>query len=85
MVARQLRILIGVKELLNQRLRPDDIAAKLGQKPFVVRKALDQVRGFTDAELVRLHDRVLALDHATKTGRMEAETGLELLVAEFSG
>jgi DNA polymerase-3 subunit delta len=84
MVARQLRILIGVKELLNQRLRPDDIATKLGQKPFVVRKALDQVRGFTDAELVRLHDRVLALDHATKTGRMEAETGLELLVAEFS-
>jgi DNA polymerase-3 subunit delta len=84
MVARQLRILIGVKELLGQRLRPDDIATKLGQKPFVVRKALDQVRGFTDAELVRLHDRVLALDHATKTGRMEAETGLELLVAEFS-
>ncbi|MDZ4719523.1 MAG: DNA polymerase III subunit delta [Roseiflexaceae bacterium] len=84
MVARQLRILLGVKELLSQRLRPDDIAAKLGQKPFVVRKALDQARGFTDEELVRLHDRVLMLDHATKTGRMEAETGLELLVAEFS-
>lgn len=85
MVARQLRILIGVKELVNQRLRPDDIAAKLGQKPFVVRKALEQARGFSDTELLRLHDRVLALDHATKTGRMEAETGLELLVAEFSG
>jgi DNA polymerase-3 subunit delta len=84
MIARQLRILIGVKEFAAQRLRPDDIAARLGQKPFVVRKALDQARGFSDAELLRLHDRVLELDHATKTGRMEAETGLELLVAEFA-
>jgi DNA polymerase III subunit delta len=83
MVARQVRILLGVKELVAQRLRPDDIAAQLGQRPFVVRKALDQVRGFTDAELAQLHDRVLALDHASKTGRVEAETGLELLVAEL--
>lgn len=83
MIARQLRILIGVKELASQRLRADDIAARLGQKPFVVRKALDQVRGFSDAELLTLHDRVLALDQATKTGRIEAETGLELLVAEL--
>jgi DNA polymerase III subunit delta len=85
MVARQLRILLGVKDLAAQRLRPDDIATKLGQKPFVVRKALEQVRGFSDAELLRLHDRVLALDHASKTGRIEPETGLELLVAEFAG
>jgi DNA polymerase III subunit delta len=83
MVARQVRILLGVKELVAQRLRPDDIAAQLGQRPFVVRKALDQVRGFTDAELAQLHDRVLALDHASKTGRVEAQTGLELLVAEL--
>lgn len=85
MIARQLRILIGVKELATQRMRPDDMAALLSQKPFVVRKALDQARGFSDAELIHLHDRVLELDHATKTGRIEAETGLELLVAEFAG
>jgi DNA polymerase III subunit delta len=83
MIARQVRILLGVKELAAQRLRPDDIAAQLGQRPFVVRKALEQVRGFSDAELAQLHDRVLALDHASKTGRVEAETGLELLVAEL--
>jgi DNA polymerase-3 subunit delta len=83
MVARQVRILLGVKELAGQRLRPDDIASQLGQRPFVVRKALDQVRGFSDAELAQLHDRVLALDHASKTGRVEAETGLEMLVAEL--
>jgi DNA polymerase-3 subunit delta len=83
MIARQVRILLGVKDLAAQRMRPDDIAAKLGQKPFVVRKALDQARAFSDAELAWLHDRVLELDHATKTGRMEAEAGLEVLVVEL--
>jgi DNA polymerase-3 subunit delta len=83
MIARQVRILLGVKDLANQRMRPDDIAAKLGQKPFVVRKAIDQARAFSDAELARLHDRVLDLDHASKTGRMEVETGLEVLVVEL--
>jgi len=83
MIARQVRILLGVQELAAQRLRPDDIAAQLGQKPFVVRKALDQARAFSDAELAWLHDRVLELDHATKTGRMDAEAGLEVLVVEL--
>ncbi|HJZ49995.1 MAG TPA: DNA polymerase III subunit delta [Roseiflexaceae bacterium] len=83
MIARQVRILLGVKELAAQRMRPDDIAARLGQKPFVVRKALEQSRGFSDAELTQLHDRMLELDHATKTGRMEAEAGLEVLVMEL--
>jgi len=83
MIARQVRILLGVKELAAQRLRPDDIATKLGQKPFVVRKALEQAHAFSDAELAQLHDRVLELDHASKTGRIEAETGLEVLVVEL--
>jgi DNA polymerase III subunit delta len=83
MIARQVRILLGVKELVTQRMRPDDIAAQLGQKPFVIRKAIEQARTFSDAELAQLHDRMLELDHATKTGRMDAETGLELLVAEL--
>jgi len=83
MIARQVRVLLSVKDLADQRMRPDDIAARLGQKPFVVRKAIDQARGFAPAELADLHDRVLDLDHASKTGRIDAETGLELLVVEL--
>lgn len=85
MVARQIRLLLGVKELTARRVRPDDMATQLGQRPFVVRKALDQVRGFNDGELITLHDRVLELDHASKTGRIAAETALDLLVVELCG
>lgn len=87
MIMRQVRILLGVQELANQRPRPrpDDIAAQLGQKPFVVRKALEQARGFGPGELVALHDQLLATDQAIKTGRLQAEVALELLVVDFCG
>ena len=83
MLARQVRILLGVQELAGRRMRPDEIAAELGQKPFVVRKAVDQARAFAPGELMRLHDRLLELDLATKTGRIQAETALEIFVAEL--
>ncbi len=82
MLARQIRILLSVKQLVGQRRRPDEIASELGLKPFVARKAIDQARHFTLAELVAAHDRLLELDHAIKTGRMQAETALELFVVE---
>jgi DNA polymerase-3 subunit delta len=82
MLARQLRILLGVQELAARRMRPDEMAAELGQKPFVVRKAADQARAFAPGELQALHDRLLELDVATKTGRIQADTALELFVAE---
>lgn len=82
MVARQVRILIGVQELAARRMRADEIAAELGQKPFVVRKAIDQARGFAPGELEALHDRLLQLDVASKTGRIQADVALEVFVAE---
>lgn len=85
MLMRQVRILIGVQELAAQRLREGDIASRIGQKPFVVRKALQQVRNFKREELTHLHDRLLETDHAIKTGRIQAEVGLELLVVEICG
>jgi DNA polymerase-3 subunit delta len=82
MLARQVRILLGVQDLAGRRMRPDEIAAELGQKPFVVRKAVDQARAFAPGELRRIHDRLLELDVGTKTGRIQAETALEIFVAE---
>ncbi|RRR66992.1 MAG: DNA polymerase III subunit delta [Candidatus Viridilinea halotolerans] len=82
MLARQVRILIGVQALSSQRMRPEAMAAELGQKPFVIRKAQEQARGFKAGELTRIHARLLELDIATKTGRIQSETALELFVAE---
>lgn len=85
MVARQVRILVQVKELVAQRMRPDAMASELKQAPFVVRKANDQAGRFDAAALLRLHDRLVELDHWGKTGRIEPDVALELLVAETCG
>lgn len=82
MLARQVRILLGVRELSAQRMRTDAIASQLRLNPFVVKKALEQMRGFHAGELEHLHDRILELDHATKTGRVQAEVALGMLVLE---
>ena len=85
MAGRQVRVLLGVAELAARRMPPDAIAAELGQKPFVVRKALAQAGGYDRGALLRLHDRLVELDHWSKTGRIEADAALELLVGEMSG
>ncbi len=82
MLARQIRILLGVRELAARRMRADEIATELGQRPFVVKKALEQVRSFDAPTLDRLHDRLLELDLSTKTGRIQADVALELFVSE---
>ncbi|MDP9310151.1 MAG: DNA polymerase III subunit delta [Chloroflexota bacterium] len=82
MIGRQVRLLLQVKACADQRMRPDAIAAELKQPPFVVRKAVDQAGRFSATALVQLHDRLLELDHWSKTGRIDDETALELLVAE---
>lgn len=82
MIGRQVRMMLQVKPLVEQRMRADAIASELGQKPFVVRKAIEQAGRFQPQTLVQLHDRLVELDHWSKTGRIEAETALELLVAE---
>ncbi|MBA3943457.1 MAG: DNA polymerase III subunit delta [Herpetosiphonaceae bacterium] len=82
MIGRQMRLLLAVTELLQARVRPDDMAAQLAQKPFVVRKAVDQARQFPPALLLEIHDHLVEYDHWSKTGRIEPDTALELLVAE---
>jgi DNA polymerase III subunit delta len=82
MLARQVRILLATRELAARRMRTDEIAAHLRQKPFVVRKALEQVVRFRPDELERFHHRLLELDHAHKTGRVLIEPALDVLVME---
>lgn len=82
MIGRQTRILVQVKELAEQRMRADAIASALKQPPFVVKKAIEQAGRFQADALLCLHDRLLELDHWSKTGRIDGVTALELLVAE---
>jgi len=82
MVARQVRLLIQARELIERRVRPEQAVSELKQNPFAVRKAFEQAQRFTLETLLALHDRLVELDHCSKTGRVDPEAALDLLVAQ---
>ncbi|TSC75942.1 MAG: hypothetical protein G01um101430_112 [Parcubacteria group bacterium Gr01-1014_30] len=51
--------------------------------PFVARKSAEQARRFSFEELKRIYRKLLETDLNIKTGKLDAETALDLLVAEL--
>jgi DNA polymerase-3 subunit delta len=81
MMARQIRILIQVKELRQEGLDRTAIATQLGLHPFVVRKALAQERNFSMTQLESIHRQLLDTDVAIKTGQTDPVLALDVLIA----
>lgn len=82
MIARQFRLILGAKDLADRGASEAQIRQDLHVPPFVVTKLLRQARHFQTEELKAIHRRVLEMDRAIKTGRIEARLALELLVIE---
>lgn len=83
MITRQFRILTQVKELASQGMHQPAIRSKLGLHPFVIKKALAQARNFSLKQLQTIYGKILETDEAIKTGQLEPELALDILVAEL--
>jgi DNA polymerase-3 subunit delta len=81
MIVRQFRLLIQVKEMKAEGATPPDIAKRLGIHPFPARKLTTQATHFTAAQLEAVYRHLLDTDVAIKSGEIEAEVALDLLVA----
>ncbi len=81
MIARQFRLLIQVKELKAEGATQRDIAKRLGIHPFPAGKLYNQATNFTTAQLEAVHRHLLDTDVVIKSGEIEAEVALDLLVA----
>lgn len=82
MIVRQFRLLIQVKELKKQkRATAKDVAGALGIHPFPARKLHSQATHFTEAQLEMIYRHLSDIDVKIKTGKVEAEVALDLLVA----
>lgn len=82
MFARQFRILIGTKSLLlqNPAATRDFIADHLNLHPYVASKSLTQAKKFGLEELKKKYRQILETDKKIKTGAINPELALELLV-----
>lgn len=82
-LAWQVRTLIQVRDMLDRRVPEHRMAQSSGLSDFVLRKSLGQARQFSMRKLLQIHEKLLELDHAVKTGRAEAELSLDALVVEM--
>ena len=82
MINYQFRNLLIIKDLIEKNRSYNLIIKKSGLHPFVVRKTYSQSRWFTIQELKKIYQRIFEVDLDIKTGKIEPEAALELLVAE---
>jgi DNA polymerase-3 subunit delta len=81
MIVRQFRLLVQVKELKAEGASSQGIAQVLKIHPFPARKLYNQATHFTAAQLETVYRHLLDTDVSIKSGEIEAEVALDLLVA----
>ncbi len=84
MITRQYRIMIKVKDETGRTAGNEyDIAGRVGESPFPVKKAMAQSRNYALPQLEGILDRLLSSDFAMKTGA-DPNTEIDILVAELT-
>ncbi len=84
MLARQVRLLIMARDLLDEGGNQEALAARAGLHAFVAKKAMTQARHFSMGELEDLYAQLDRMDEDAKTGTVTLEVAMEALVAEIS-
>jgi len=82
MILRQVKILIQVRESLDEGLGHREIISKLKLHPFVAQKSETQARNFTLDYLKNLFSELVEIDAKLKTGRGSALALIEVLFAK---
>jgi len=84
MLSRQVRIIFQIKEMRGRKKSRTDIQNKLGlTSDFVLNKAWEQADRYSPARLREVYHRLLETDLSIKTGRLEGELALNILIAEL--
>ena len=84
MLTRQLRLVVRVKELKNQRRPEAEIMGRLEMtSPFILRRTLEQASRYSLIRLKEVYHQLLETDLAIKTGKYNAGLALNILIAEL--
>lgn len=84
MLARQVRIIFQVKEMRDKGKTRGEIQSKLGlNSDFLLRKAWQQADKYSLARLREVFHKLLEADLSIKTGKLDGEIALDILVAEL--
>lgn len=86
LLVRQYRHLILARELQEQRIPAPEIGRRLGiASEYALRKVMDQAARYPLPRLEAAYHRLLEADVAMKTGALDEELALELLIGDLCG
>ena len=83
MINFQFRNLLIVKDLLARQNSYYSVLKASGLHPFVVKKSLPLANKFTFEELKKIYQKIFQADLQIKTGKIDPETALDLLIADI--
>jgi len=83
MVSYQFRNLLVIKDLMEKRNTYEQIVKKSGLHPFVVKKNYYLCNQFQDDQLKKIYQKIFLIDSDIKTGKIDPETALDLLISEI--
>ncbi|MCM1307504.1 MAG: DNA polymerase III subunit delta [Butyrivibrio sp.] len=84
LIARQLSTLMSVKDLCGQGKSGQEIAARLGLRPFFVGRYISQAKSFSAQSLRQAVNDCVEAETAVKTGRTEDKYAVELIILKYS-
>lgn len=84
MIHRQFRLLIQVREILDEGGRSANIEKELNQFPFIAEKLSKQAKMFSMSQLLAIYKRLLKIDEDMKTGGMPGDVAFELFIADLT-
>jgi len=84
MIARQFRLLIQVRWMVDQYRSEQEMIKQLNLHPYVAQKVRGQARQFTPDQLRTAYRLLSESDLAIKRGQLEGETALDLLIAQLT-
>lgn len=84
LLARQYRIYMGLKDLVEQGRPHDEVAQALRVPPWTVRRDVRIARRMSWRALERIMERLLETDVAIKQGNIDATLAIQLLVVRLA-
>lgn len=81
MIIRQFKILLQIREALDQGLSIRQINNLMKLHPFVMQKSQAQVRKFGTDSIKNIFNALVKIDQSIKTGRADFKSALSLLIA----
>jgi DNA polymerase III subunit delta len=83
MISYQFRNLLIIKDLMDKKNSYVAMAKKSGMHPFVAQKSYNLSLQFSMPQLKKIYQKIFQIDSDIKTGRVDSETALDLLLSEI--